>query len=159
MNDAIRLALLATAAMTTAACAVDGTERASADERTVSTSAAISTLGYAWWGTPGNNGAAHDLGSDADRTCFLQGVTGSLKGAFFGDIARVEVVQRDGRWWLQTKAGTGTGAIAGHAAGVAGNKCWRFRAPAPRQRLSIHAGNPGQLGVNRLCRHAQCVLT
>lgn len=110
MNDAIRLALLATAAMTTAACAVDADDARPVEENTSKTSAAVGVLGYVSWGTPGNDGAPLDLGSDADRTCFLQGVTGSLKGSF-QQPARVEVLQRDGRWWLETKAGVGTGAM------------------------------------------------
>lgn len=79
-----------------------------------STREAIASMGYASWGTPGNTGSPLDLGPDTDRTCFLQGVTGELQGAQYGTPASVRVFQNAGRWWLQTKAGNGSG-VMGHA--------------------------------------------
>lgn len=81
----------------------------------------ISAMGYASWGTPGNNGAPLDLGPSHDRTCFLQGVTGELESAWQTPAARVSVYEKNGRWWLETKAGyptfygEGGSGVMGHA--------------------------------------------
>lgn len=75
---------------------------------------AIGAQGYASWGTPGNNGAPLDLGLSDGRTCFLQGVSGQLRApqwAPFATQASVSVFQKDGHWWLRTKAGDGAGAM------------------------------------------------
>ena len=77
----------------------------------------IGAWGYWSWGTPGNLGVPLDLGPDNDRTCFLQGVSGQIRAPQWtapASQSRVRVYRQGGRWWLQTLAGDGAGAM-GHA--------------------------------------------
>lgn len=109
MNRFISMAVVATLA----GCGPGGDEGDGANT-TDSQRASIASMGYASWGTPGNTGSPLDLGPDNDRTCFLQGVTGDLQGAQYGTPGSARVFQNNGRWWLQTKAGNGSG-VMGHA--------------------------------------------
>ena len=80
---------------------------------------ALSVAGGAGWGTPGNNGPPLKLGPTNAQTCFLSGVSGDFVGnpALYAqpDIflpASAEVFEQDGFWFLQTRAGVGTGVFA-----------------------------------------------
>lgn len=85
------------------------------DGATGEAAAAISAFGYVSLSPPGNDGASVDLGPDSDRTCFLQGVTGELKGAQGGTEGSVKVRRQNGHWWLETHYGNGSG-VKGYAA-------------------------------------------
>jgi len=117
MNKTIRVAMLFGVAASVLACGAapsEGAAEAEAEAELGTTSAAMSSLGYWSWGTPGNNGSPLDLGSDVNRTCMLQGVTGALTGPTYGTPGSVRVYRSGGRWWLRTKAGDGPG-VMGHA--------------------------------------------
>ena len=68
----------------------------------------LNPLGYWSWGTPGNNGGRYYLGSAANRTCFLQGVTGELQSAANASSARagVYIDGNTNQWYIETRAGT-----------------------------------------------------
>jgi hypothetical protein len=71
---------------------------------------ALVTNGYASW----SSSTPLSLGSDSDRTCFLQGVTGELKAERDGPRAGAQVYRSGGKWWLKTAKGSGSG-VMGHA--------------------------------------------
>ncbi len=79
---------------------------------------AITVTASGTWGTPGNTGKGLALGSDANETCFLSGVSGSLSGsaAYFpknkGIEAIAQVMDEGGTWVLRTHAGIGAGVKA-----------------------------------------------
>lgn len=76
-----------------------------------STEHEISVAGGGSWGTPGNDGALGLLGNTSQETCFLRGVTGDLRG-LASLSASAEVYPDQGKWWIRTRAGTGTGVMA-----------------------------------------------
>lgn len=67
----------------------------------------VSAQGYWSWGTSGNNGVRYYLGSAANRTCFLQGVTGELQSApgLTSAGAYVRIDQSLNQWYIETDAG------------------------------------------------------
>jgi hypothetical protein len=80
---------------------------------------ALSVAGGGDWGTPGNNGPLLKLGPTSTQTCMLRGVSGdffgnpglwSNSGAFLPASAGVKEI--DGFWWIETRAGAGTGVSA-----------------------------------------------
>lgn len=58
---------------------------------------------------------AMDLGPESERTCFLQGLSGEVRGVKNGPRAGGRVYRSNGRWWLRAYAGSGSGVKA-HAA-------------------------------------------
>ena len=76
---------------------------------------AVNMAGGATWGTPGNAGSPLELGSAASETCFLVGVEGSLRGgntSLDNTKAWAQVYISDGKWWISTRAGHGSGVKA-----------------------------------------------
>lgn len=98
-------------------CLAADPDDATGGGETSTTAQDVSWLQTWSWGTPGNAGPDLDLGSDADRTCVLTGIHGSLK-AYPGangtpySTARAGVYQRNGHWWVETRAGNGPGVSA-----------------------------------------------
>jgi hypothetical protein len=86
-------------------------------DATSETDQALSFIQTFSWGTPGNSGPDLDLGPTSDRTCFLTGIKGSLKG-YAGPgwtpfvHASAGVFMRNGRWKVETRAGDGPGVEA-----------------------------------------------
>lgn len=106
----MRTSLLALFALT--AC-ID----ADVDEATLSeTSSAISVAGGAAWGTLGQSGEMLELGPTSQQTCFLSGATGDFYGWSAGAPqyvpASAEVLPSNGKWWLKTTSGKGSGVMA-----------------------------------------------
>jgi hypothetical protein len=58
-----------------------------------------------------NNIPMQNIGPTADRTCFLRGVSGDLRGSP-AQLARVEVIPQNGSWFINVKSGQGTGVKA-----------------------------------------------
>ncbi len=76
----------------------------------------IGAVSYWSWGAWPNQSAELDMGSASDRTCFLQGVTGSLEGQWQGTTASVDIgIGADNRWKLLVQAGP-VEVLMGHAA-------------------------------------------
>ncbi|MBS2013679.1 MAG: hypothetical protein JST00_12370 [Deltaproteobacteria bacterium] len=114
----IGVALLTLAAVTALGCSgevVPGDE-ATEDGTTGTTSQAITLLGGAFWGQFGNSGPDAYLGPDNDRTCYLVGIHGQLKGtlngSYNGKPAGAYVYRNNGGWYLATRQGGGIGVNA-----------------------------------------------
>src|SRR5688572_27131227 len=71
--------------------------------------AAITATSFHSLVSNGNSGLPIDIGPTADRTCFLQGVSGEVAGYDgSGSSAIARVFQNvEGRWLLEAKAGKG----------------------------------------------------
>lgn len=81
-------------------------------EPTNETTQAITDWMYAWY-----SGTDVDLGSDADKTCFLVGVKGSLRGwtswsSSEYTTAKAGVYSINGHWRIRTDPGSGPGVAA-----------------------------------------------
>jgi len=113
---AIRAAAVVSISLSLMACGgADDADIASQKETLGTSTSAITASGYWSWGTPGMDGEPLDLGTDVNRTCFLQGITGELRGQTYDYQASVRVYRGLGHWWLATRAGIGSG-VMGHAA-------------------------------------------
>lgn len=102
-----RMLCMAVAAVITG-CGVGVDDGASPDEKVevVSREDAITANG---WAT--STGGKVDLGSDSDRTCFLQGLSGEVRGTR-SNRAGGRVFRENGHWYLRAYHGTGSGVKA-----------------------------------------------
>jgi hypothetical protein len=84
------------------------------DDETPETAEALSeiTITGSWeLSATTNNVPMQNIGSTANQTCFLRGVSGDLRGTP-AQPARVEVIPQNGNWFINVKSGQGTGAKA-----------------------------------------------
>jgi hypothetical protein len=105
--------LLVTASLV--GCALDGTKGNRASEEVSTTSQAISTPFPTYWETDNGGGT---IGSDANQTCFMSGLTGEFGGTpgvqdSFGTEPAVfsfaGLKDQDGTWSYQDTSGGGAG--------------------------------------------------
>jgi hypothetical protein len=106
--------LLVLLALPMTACGGNAGDNA-APEKTDTSSAAVTWLGDAYWGQPGNAGPDADIGSASGMTCFLTGLHGQLLGTNDNSTdgpeatARVFIDPFSGDWKMQTHQGVGNG--------------------------------------------------
>jgi hypothetical protein len=103
------------------ACSAAPGDSSMSQERTDTSSAAVSWVGLSFWGQWGNVGPDLNLGPASTQTCFLTGVHGQLIGTT-SDLgsspqatARVYVDDASGNYFLQTHQGSGNGVNASAA--------------------------------------------
>ena len=112
------IGMLAVTGLVLSGCVTDETDSVPEDEEEVGeASQEITDWMYTWHSANFDDGFELDLGSSADKTCFLAGVKGSLKGwsswsSSSYTVARAEVVNTGGHWKVRTGFGNGAGVAA-----------------------------------------------
>lgn len=116
---------------------------------------AIERFPSAFWGQWGNVGPDAYLGPTYDRTCYLTGVHGQLRGANFEQQAAAYIYESGGGYWLATRQGNGQG-VSAHADCI----------PATTNRTKLDSGivqqnNVSQTNIKRVQHYSnrQCFIT